>query len=79
MKKEGGKILYGGHVLDRPGYFVEPTIVDGGERTGLIVQRETFAPILYVMTFQTLDEAIAIQNAVPQGLSSAMFTNECAP
>jgi aldehyde dehydrogenase (NAD+) len=39
------------------------------------VQRETFAPILYVMTYRTLDEALAIQNGVPQGLSSAMFTN----
>ena len=74
VKKEGGEILYGGHVLNRPGYFVEPTIVRA-QNHWPVVQRETFAPILYVMTFQTLDEAIALQNGVPQGLSSAMFTN----
>ncbi|HSA60989.1 MAG TPA: aldehyde dehydrogenase family protein [Nitrospiraceae bacterium] len=75
IKKEGGQILCGGHVLNRPGHFVEPTIVRA-ENHWPIVQRETFAPILYVMTFRTLDEAIALQNGVPQGLSSAMFTND---
>jgi aldehyde dehydrogenase (NAD+) len=74
IKKEGGEILYGGHALNRPGYFVEPTIVRA-QNHWPIVQRETFAPILYVMPFRTLDEAIALQNGVPQGLSSAMFTN----
>ena len=74
IKKEGGEILCGGHVLSRPGYFVEPTIVRAQPHWP-IVQRETFAPILYAMTFRTLEEAIAIQNGVPQGLSSAMFTN----
>jgi aldehyde dehydrogenase (NAD+) len=75
IKKEGGEILYGGRVLARPGFFVEPTIVRAQPHWP-IVQRETFAPILYVMTFRTLDEAIAIHNGVPQGLSSAMFTND---
>jgi L-aminoadipate-semialdehyde dehydrogenase len=75
IKKEGGEILYGGHVLTRPGYFVEPTIVRAQPHWP-IVQRETFAPILYAMTFGTLDEAVAMQNGVPQGLSSAMFTND---
>jgi aldehyde dehydrogenase (NAD+) len=74
IKKEGGEILYGGHVLTRPGYFVEPTIVRAQPHWS-IIQRETFAPILYVLTFRTLDEAIAMHNGVPQGLSSAMFTN----
>ena len=74
IKKEGGEILYGGRVLTRPGYFVEPTIVRAQPHWPLL-QRETFAPILYAMTFRTLEEAIAIQNGVPQGLSSAMFTN----
>src|SRR5215510_7295937 len=74
IKKEGGEILYGGQVLNRPGYFVEPTIVRAQPHWP-IVQRETFAPILYVMTFRTLEEAMAMQNGVPQGLSSAMFTN----
>jgi aldehyde dehydrogenase (NAD+) len=75
IKKEGGEILYGGHVLNRPGYFVEPTIVRAQNRWP-IVQRETFAPILYAMPFQTMNEAIAMQNDVPQGLSSAIFSND---
>jgi aldehyde dehydrogenase (NAD+) len=74
IKKEGGEILYGGHVLNRTGHFVEPTIVRAKNHWP-VVQRETFAPILYVMTFSTLDEAIAMQNDAPQGLSSAMFSN----
>jgi len=75
IKKEGGEILYGGRVLNRPGYFVEPTIVRAQNRWP-IVQRETFAPILYVMPFETMDEAITMQNDVPQGLSSAIFSND---
>lgn len=74
IKKEGGEILYGGHVLNRTGHFVEPTIVRAKNHWP-VVQRETFAPILYVMTFSTLDEAIAMQNDAPQGLSSALFSN----
>ena len=74
IRKEGGEILYGGHVLPGPGYFVEPTIVLAQNRWP-IVQRETFAPILYLMTYKTIDDAIAMQNDVPQGLSSALFTN----
>jgi aldehyde dehydrogenase (NAD+) len=72
--KEGGAILYGGRILDGPGYFVEPTIVQA-KATWPLLQRETFAPILYVMPFRTLEEAIRMQNDVPQGLSSALFTN----
>ncbi|MGQ0526170.1 MAG: L-piperidine-6-carboxylate dehydrogenase [Betaproteobacteria bacterium] len=68
-----GDILYGGEVLPRPGYFVQPTLVRA-RPSWPIVKRETFAPILYVMPFRTLDEAIAIHNDVPQGLSSAIFT-----
>ena len=75
VKKEGGEILCGGQVLNRPGHFVEPTIVRA-QNHWPVVQRETFAPILYVMTFQTFDEAIAMQNDVPQGLSSALFSND---
>jgi aldehyde dehydrogenase (NAD+) len=69
----GGTILQGGEVLPGPGYFVQPTIARAQNQWD-VVQRETFAPILYLMTFKTLDEAIALQNAVPQGLSSALFT-----
>ena len=75
VQKTGGKILYGGQVLEQPGFFVEPTIVSA-DNTWEIVQRETFAPILYVMPYQTLDEALALQNNVRQGLSSSMFTTD---
>ncbi len=75
IKKEGGDVLYGGRVLDRLGYFVEPTIVRA-ENHWEIVQRETFAPILYVMRYEALDEALALQNNVRQGLSSAIFTTD---
>lgn len=75
VKQAGGKVLYGGQVLDQPGYFVEPAIVKA-ENHWPTVQRETFAPILYIMPFRALDDAIALQNAVPQGLSSAIFTSD---
>lgn len=67
----GGEILYGGDVLE--GNFVQPTIASA-ENHWDIVQEETFAPILYIIKYKTLDEAIAFHNDVPQGLSSAMFT-----
>jgi aldehyde dehydrogenase (NAD+) len=70
---EGGKVLTGGKRLDRPGSFVEPTIILA-RNEWQIVQDETFAPILYVIPFSDLDEAIAMHNGVPQGLSSAIFT-----
>ncbi len=70
---DGGEILYGGKVLQRPGFFVEPTLVRA-ENHWKVVQRETFAPILYVMPFRDLDEAIQAQNQAPQGLSSSIFT-----
>lgn len=74
IKAQGGDIVYGGKVLDdRPGYFVEPTIVRA-EPDWDIVKTETFAPILYVMSYKTFEEAIEIQNGVPQGLSAALFT-----
>ncbi len=71
--EQGGTIVVGGRRVDRPGFFVEPAIVRA--RPGMpIVAEETFAPILYAMTYRDLDEAIAIQNGVEQGLSSAIFT-----
>ena len=72
-KTSGGEILYGGAAIDGKGYYVTPTIIKA-ENNWDIVQEETFAPILYLMTFDTLDEAIHMHNDVPQGLSSAMFT-----
>jgi aldehyde dehydrogenase (NAD+) len=73
LKAQGGEILVGGAVLDRPGYFVQPTLARA-ENHWPLVQRETFAPILYVMTYREFDEAIALNNDVRQGLSSALFT-----
>ena len=73
-KAQGGTVETGGAALDRPGNFVLPAIVTGLKNSDAIVQHETFAPILYVMKYSTLDEAIAMQNDVPQGLSSSIFT-----
>jgi aldehyde dehydrogenase (NAD+) len=72
-QKEGGKILFGGHKIDRPGFFVEPTLVEASAHMPITCE-ETFAPILYVFEFADLDEAIQVHNSVPQGLSSAIFT-----
>jgi aldehyde dehydrogenase (NAD+) len=72
--EQGGEIVTGGKAIEGDGFFVEPTIVKIGADAP-IVQTETFAPILYVIEFETLDEAIAIQNGVEQGLSSAIFTD----
>jgi aldehyde dehydrogenase (NAD+) len=71
----GGTVASGGKALtDRKGNFVLPTIITGLENKAEVVQTETFAPILYVMKYSKLEEAIAMQNDVPQGLSSAIFT-----
>jgi len=77
IKEQGGRMLVEGEVLAGPGFesgcYVRPCIAEV-ENHYPIVQQETFAPILYLMRYQTLDEAIAMQNGVPQGLSSAIFT-----
>jgi aldehyde dehydrogenase (NAD+) len=73
VAKAGGKLLCGGKKLDRPGFFVEPAIVRA-DNSWDIVKSETFAPILYVMSYKTMDEAIRMHNDVPQGLSSSLFT-----
>jgi aldehyde dehydrogenase (NAD+) len=70
---QGGRILQGGKALDRPGFFVEPTLVEAVPHMPITCE-ETFAPILYLFEFDELDQAIAMHNAVPQGLSSAIFT-----
>lgn len=75
IKKQGGKILVGGEVVKRDGNFVNPTIVEI-EPFAEITKTELFVPIVYVMKFKTLEEAIKINNSVPQGLSSSMFTND---
>ena len=77
VKKEGGRILFGGEVLEGEQYpggnYVVPALAEA-ENHYRIVQEETFAPILYLMKYKTLDEALRMQNDVPQGLSSAIFT-----
>jgi len=74
IKRQGGEILFGGEaVTSRAGNYVLPTLV-AIHHGAPIVQKEIFAPILYVMKFKTLEEAIAYNNEVPQGLSSAVFT-----
>lgn len=79
LKKEGGKIIYGGEKLTGPGYesgcYVKPCIAEA-ENSYKIVQEETFAPILYLIKYKGgVEEAIKLHNDVPQGLSSAIFTN----
>lgn len=78
VKKEGGNFVVEGGVLHGEGYesgcYVKPAIAEV-ENHFDIVQHETFAPILYLIKYRTLDEAIALQNGVPQGLSSAIMTN----
>jgi aldehyde dehydrogenase (NAD+) len=79
VREQGGKILYGGEVLSGRKYpggcYVRPCLV-AARHDMKIVHEETFAPILYFISYKTLDEAIAYHNEVPQGLSSAIFTNE---
>jgi aldehyde dehydrogenase (NAD+) len=79
LKKEGGEVLYGGEKLGGDAYsggcYVRPCIASARNEFD-IVQEETFAPILYIINYRTLDEAIALHNGVPQGLSSAIFTTD---
>ncbi len=73
IKKTGGEILHGGNTIDRPGFYVEPTIVKA-QHDWPIVHEETFAPILYLIEYDDFDDAIEWHNEVPQGLSSSIFT-----
>ena len=73
VKSSGGEILCGGKRIDGDGFFVTPVIVKA-QNDWEIVQKETFSPILYVITYKTIEEALAMHNGVPQGLSSSMFT-----
>jgi aldehyde dehydrogenase (NAD+) len=73
---EGGKVVVGGARRDLgAGVYVEPAIVRMPTQTA-VVREETFAPILYVLAFDTFDEAIALHNDVPQGLASSIFTRD---
>ena len=77
VKDQGGKIVFGGEILSgddyRSGNYVVPALVEAKNHFK-IVQEETFAPILYLIKYKTIEEAIELNNSVPQGLSSAIFT-----
>ncbi|MBK1665666.1 aldehyde dehydrogenase family protein [Rhodospirillum rubrum] len=77
--KADGGIIHGGERVtlagSEGGFYVRPALVEMPAQTAVVAE-ETFAPILYAVTYRTLDEAIALQNAVPQGLSSSIFTND---
>lgn len=77
IKEQGGRLLIDGEVLEGPGFesgcYVRPAIAEMPAQTD-IVQHETFAPILYLLKYSSFSEAIDLQNGVPQGLSSAVFT-----
>jgi L-aminoadipate-semialdehyde dehydrogenase len=79
IRNQGGRILYGGEKLSGPAYpggcYVSPCIV-AARADMKMIREETFAPVLYIIPYSTLDEAIRMQNDVPQGLSSAIFTRD---
>lgn len=78
-QKQGGKLVTGGKVKEikdlENGFYVKPTIIEANSNMN-IIKEETFAPILYVIKYKTIEEALQIHNNVPQGLSSAIFTND---
>uniref|UniRef100_UPI00358F9D06 alpha-aminoadipic semialdehyde dehydrogenase n=1 Tax=Myxine glutinosa TaxID=7769 RepID=UPI00358F9D06 len=75
-QQQGGKVVYGGKVIDRPGNYVEPTIITGMQHNAPMVLTETFVPILYVLKFKNFEEAISWNNEAKQGLSSSLFTKD---
>jgi aldehyde dehydrogenase (NAD+) len=78
-KSDGGVVYGGGRVAEgvpAGGFYVRPAVVDMPSAESPVISEETFAPILYVLGYESLDEAVEIHNAVPQGLSSAIFTGD---
>ncbi|XP_031789176.1 aldehyde dehydrogenase family 7-like isoform X1 [Nasonia vitripennis] len=73
-KRKGGIIEFGGNRINRQGFYVEPTIISNLNPEDSVVQNETFAPIVYLFEYDTLEQAIDLNNSVDQGLSSALFT-----
>ncbi|XP_063955718.1 alpha-aminoadipic semialdehyde dehydrogenase-like [Lytechinus pictus] len=73
---QGGQVEVGGKIIDRPGYYVEPTIVTGLSHDSEIILRESFAPVLYILKTKSFDEALSWNNEVKQGLSSSLFTQD---
>ncbi|MEX2450481.1 MAG: aldehyde dehydrogenase family protein [Rhodospirillales bacterium] len=78
VRRDGGTVFGGGRTLEKSfpdAWYVKPALAEMPAQTG-IVKQETFAPVLYVMTYRTFDDAIAMHNDVPQGLASAVFTGD---
>lgn len=73
--EQGGHVIQGGKVMKMNGCFVSPAIIEMSKQEGIVLE-ETFAPILFIMKYDTLEEAVQIHNAVPQGLSSAIFSTD---
>ncbi|TDT74391.1 aldehyde dehydrogenase (NAD+) [Allofrancisella inopinata] len=73
-KEQGGKLIIGGKQIEKEGFFVEPTIIEANKDMRIVAE-ENFCPILYIMPFENIDEAIELNNSVNYGLSSSIFTN----
>ena len=74
-KQQGGQVLFGGNSIEQEGYFVQPTLITA-ENNWPVVQRETFAPILYIMKYTNFETVLSEHNAVQQGLSSSLFSQD---
>lgn len=75
MAKESGNVIAGGELMDGPGYFVQPTLVTGIADDNPLIAEETFGPVRPILTYRTLDEAIARANATPYGLGNSVWGN----
>jgi phenylacetaldehyde dehydrogenase len=75
-RREGAEVVYGGHTLDRPGYFIEPTIFAHCRRDMQVVREEIFGPVLATMPFDGVDEALSLANDSRYGLAAAIYSND---
>lgn len=74
--REGARVALGGRSLDRPGYFLEPTILEDVTRDMAVVNEEVFGPVLVLMSYETFEDAVSLVNAVLYGLSAAIYTRD---
>ncbi|MFM0500225.1 aldehyde dehydrogenase family protein [Paraburkholderia caffeinilytica] len=75
-RREGAEVVHGGHVMDRPGYFVEPTIFANCRSEMKIVREEIFGPVLVTAPFDDIDDALSLANDSPYGLAAAIYSND---